>query len=107
MNKTKAALKAGYSEATARQKGHNMSKDVYIKRYVQYLLHQNRMQGRITKEDIIRRCNEIIQNYKSANAKIGALNLIAKLTGLDNNTKTQPVFGDNSQITINITKKTD
>lgn len=103
LNGSQSAIYAGYSPKSAGTYACLFLKDKKVNKYINYLLYQQRMQGNISKQDIIRQCTQIIQNYRSSTAKIAALNLIAKLTGLAE----KPIFGDNNQITINIKKKDD
>lgn len=102
LNRTQSAIASGSKQKSAGVIGCNYLKDVKIQKYINYLLHLDRMEGKTSKEDIIRQCVQITQNYRSSTAKMSALNLIAKLQGL---TDRPSIFGDNNQITITIKKK--
>lgn len=105
-NKTHAALAVGYKQCSAGSMGNAIYKDRNVQKYINYLLHQVRQQGLITRQDLLRRADEIFSTYRGGTVRMSALNFLAKISGHDNTVK-ESIFGDNNQIVINITKKSN
>lgn len=88
LNATQAAIRAGYSEKTARAIGQRLLTNVDIQKYIQEQQQSTRKKNGIKRDDIITELKRLgfadinTENIKPAD-KIKALELITKLLGLD------------------------
>ena len=77
-NATQAAVRAGYSAATAYAQGCRLLKDADVARAISELSQRQFDRLEITADDIVREAWEIATHAKSESARVSALTLLAK-----------------------------
>ena len=88
LNATQAAIRAGYSEKTARSIGQRLLTKVDIQKYIQERLKERQERAEITQEMIVNElCKlgfaEVDTELLKPSDKIKALELTARMLGLD------------------------
>ena len=84
-NATKAAISAGYSEATARSQGHRLLTNADISTAIETWRAETAERAHVTVESLTEQLQEIAEDAKGEDqfsAAVSAINSIAKLHGL-------------------------
>ena len=83
-NATQAAIRAGYSERTARTQGQRMSTKSNIQRYIEKLQSERGKRLNISQDDVIRELSDIaFQPLNGENMTTGAIKVNEKIRALE------------------------
>jgi phage terminase small subunit len=82
LNATKAAIRAGYSEKTAKSQGQRLLTNVDLQEYLHFLMDERAQRTRANADEILERLDYIAKTAPKDNDKLRALELIGRHLGM-------------------------